>query len=273
MRRVITVLTAILVITTLPVVTGRKVTAAGTIPTVEGGVAGDLIECSGARLDICELTSLSEGDQGRAVRHLQGLLYLKKFYRGPIDGVFGQELAVAVATFHKAIGPARSDATDRWGAVANWRANPPSETFAAADWERLHDFRPIPPKVRLGQPDRVEVDIGHQLLYLILDGKVDAIVHVSTGYDPYDTPRTSYFTNGSRFYHKHAYNGWSPKPGAWSIYKFWAYLGRNNNYGIHGYRSVPYYPASHGCIRVHVWEADYLHELFFIGMPVHVWDE
>ena len=32
-------------------------------------------------------------------------------------------------------------------------------------------------------------------------------------------------------------------------------------------------PASHGCTRVEVWEADYLNDLFFIRMPVHVWDK
>ena len=52
----------------------------------------------------------------------------------------------------------------------------------------------------------------------------------------------------------------------------WAYRAGNGNYGVHGYLNVPYYPASHGCIRVHVWDADYLHERFYIGMPVHVWD-
>ncbi len=311
LRRAITILMAVLVTAALPSATGQEPPALATgdpITTVDGGGADEcsgahvdvceskrleeheflaftllvrdvmawsavVHQCSADHLDACESMHLEEGDEGRAVKHLQGLLYLKKFYRGPIDGVFGRRLAVAVATFHKAIGPARSDATDRWGAVSAWRADPPSEEFFIRDWALLRAFKPIPPKARIDQPDRVEVDIGHQLLYLIQDGKVDAIVHVSTGYNPYDTPRTINRPDGSYFFQKHSYNGWSPKPGAWSIYKFWAYVGRDNNYGIHGYRIVPYWPASHGCIRVHVWEADYLHELFFIGMPVHVWDE
>ena len=311
LRRPITILIAVLVTAALPIATGQESLAQATIfpVTTAGNDGADefseayaplceamrpdqqellvfsllcrgemawrgvVYECSAEHLDACESMHLEEGDEGRAVKQLQGLLYLKKFYRGPIDGIFGQSLAVAVATFHKAIGPARSDATDRWGAVSAWKANPPLEEFSIRDWELLRAFEPIPPKARIAQPDRVEVDIGHQLLYLMQDGKVDAIVHVSTGYNPYTTPRTAHLANGSWFFTKHNYNGWSPKPGAWSIYKFWAYVGRDNNYGVHGYRSVPYWPASHGCIRVHVWEADYLHELFFIGMPVHVWDE
>ncbi|MCB2222808.1 MAG: L,D-transpeptidase [Actinobacteria bacterium] len=265
-RTLITTLVLALVVLTAP-----AIPAGASVDVIEG--VGGLDECSGEFLDLCEQVRLTEGDEGRAVVHLQGLLYLKKFYRGPIDGVFDREVAVSVATFHKAIGPARSDDSNRWQAVANWKANPPSEDFSIEDWERLKAFEPSVPKGRMHQPDRVEVDIGHQLLYLILDHRVDAIVHVSTGYNPYHTPRTGYRVNGSEFYHRHPYNGWSPKPGAWSIYKFWAYLGRDNNYGIHGYRDVPYFPASHGCIRVNVWDADYLDLRFFIGMPIHVWDE
>lgn len=229
--------------------------------------------CEAPDLEVCERRTLREGDRGRAVRHLQGLLYLKRLYRGDIDGVFDRRLAIAVATFHKAIEPPRSDSSTRRQAVANWKADPPSEVFERHDWQALHDYRPIPPKARLDQPDRVEVDVGRQLLFLVLDGRVDAVVHVSTGYDPYDTPRTDHRPNGSRLYHHHPYDGWSPAPIKWSIYKFWAFLGQDDNDGIHGYREVPYYPASYGCVRVHVWEADYLDERLFIGMPVHVWDE
>lgn len=250
---------------------GPRIETGTTVLSGPGDV--EITRCEAATLDVCEKMRLVRGDTGRAVRHLQGLLYLKRFYRGPIDGVFGAELAVAVAAFHKAIEPPRSDASTRRQAVANWRANPPSEDFEAGDWARLRSFRPIPPKARLGQPDRVEVDLGRQLLWLILDGKVDAIVHVSTGYDPTFTPRSTNRSQGSYFFYRHPYNGWSPAPGAWSVYKFWAYRGRNDNYGVHGYRDVPYYPASHGCIRVELRDADYLHERFFVDQPVHVWDE
>jgi lipoprotein-anchoring transpeptidase ErfK/SrfK len=142
------------------------------------------------------------------------------------------------------------------------------------DWQDLLAFAPQEPKSREDQPDRVEVDIGRQVLYLILGGEIDAIVHVSTGYDPDDTPRTTTLPDGGYFWYQHPYNGWSPKPGAWSIYKFWAYkAGSEYNYGVHGYLDVPYWPASHGCTRVHVWDADYLHPRIFVNMPAHVWDE
>ncbi|MCB2222809.1 MAG: L,D-transpeptidase family protein [Actinobacteria bacterium] len=229
-----------------------------------------LDECEAENRRTCEFVDLSEGDSGPEVTRLQKTLRDRALYRGPIDGVFDREVAIAVAAYHKVIGPAYADPGT---AVEQWQANPPSEALDRAEWEGLVAFTPTPPKARVDQPDRVEVDIGHQVLYLILDGEVDAIVHVSTGHDPDDTPRTTSLPDGGHFWYKHPYDGWSPKPGAWSIYKFWAYrAGPEYNYGVHGYRDVPYYPASHGCTRVDVWEADYLHGRFFIDMPVHVWD-
>ncbi|NIR42076.1 MAG: hypothetical protein GWO22_41025, partial [Actinobacteria bacterium] len=62
--------------------------------------------------------------------------------------------------------PAFSDPST---AVGDWKANPPSERMTYDDWEALLAFEPREPKARDGQPDRVEVDIGRQILYLILD--------------------------------------------------------------------------------------------------------
>lgn len=234
-----------------------------------GGVGVD--ECHSEETRACERVALSEGDVGWAVRFLQRALRDRRLYRGAIDGVFSRDVAIAVATLHKVTGPAYSNPST---AVEMWQANPPSEKMAMKDWDRLLAFEPTPPKVREGQPDRVEIDIGHQVLYLILGNEVDAIVHVSTGYRPTATPRTAGLPTGGYFWYEHPYDGWSPRPGGWSIYQFWAYrAGAQYNYGVHGYPSVPYWPASHGCTRVEVWEADYLNERFFIGMPVHVWDQ
>jgi hypothetical protein len=66
-------------------------------------------------------------------------------------------------------------------------------------------------------------------------------------------------------------SGWScDSLYGWCIYKPWSFT---RYYAIHGYRSVPSYPASHGCIRVPNWDADWLEDEFYIGLPVHVWDE
>jgi lipoprotein-anchoring transpeptidase ErfK/SrfK len=53
------------------------------------------------------------------------------------------------------------------------------------------------------------------------------------------------------------------------MYSPWYFYG---GYAIHGSSSVPPYPASHGCVRVTTWDADFLSHHLEIGIPVHVWD-
>jgi lipoprotein-anchoring transpeptidase ErfK/SrfK len=240
---------------------------------------------------------LCPGDSSWAVFNLQWLLSSRKLFRGPINGVYDDRTRYAVVTFHKLTGPAHTNpATAR----ADWIANPPPEDWVAEDWPMLRAFIPLPPTLREGQPDRVEVDVGHQVLYLIESDRVAAIMPVSTGAgrgtvacriegcDASVTPRTTKMAVGSTFYGAHRYGrGWSPRPAEWSIYKAIFYRGQYGgwNYAIHGYRRVPNYPASHGCIRVTVWDMDFLrpwaedggYDLdqarVDVGMTIHVWDE
>ena len=233
---------------------------------------------------------LCPGDESEAVLNLQILLREKKLYRGPITGVFDNQTQYAVFTFHKIIGPAH---TDPRTAVADWRADPPPGDWTSQDWVMLEAFVPKPPKLRPGQADRVETDIGHQVLYLITDDQVEAIIPVSTGRGvgeqgcvpygcgAYVTPRTELLAEGSAFYYEHNFRGgWG---GDTHIYKAIFYRGQHGEwyYGIHGYGSVPMYPASMGCTRVPVWEMDYLRPSVVPnasenrvrpGMVIHVWD-
>lgn len=241
---------------------------------------------------------LCPGDASWSVFNLQWLMAERKLYRGEITGVYDQATRYAVFTFHKLTGPAHTDpATAR----SEWIANPPPDDWVAEDWAMLRDFYPRPPAQRDHQPNRIEIDIGHQVLYLIEDGSVAAIMPVSTGAGRGTvgcrvegcgasvTPRTARMEDGSAFYGQHSYwRGWSPRPGGWSIYKAIFYRGQYGewNYAIHGYRRVPNYPASHGCIRVTTWDMDFLRPTgaegvgydaeaarVEVGMVIHVWDE
>jgi hypothetical protein len=40
----------------------------------------------------------------------------------------------------------------------------------------------------------------------------------------------------------------------------------------HRYYSVPTYPASHGCVRVPIWEADWLYDQSPVGERVYVYE-
>jgi hypothetical protein len=242
--------------------------------------------------------ALCPGDVSDAVVRLQVLLTEKKLYREDITGVYDAPTVYAVAAFHKILGPSHSDPMT---ARDEWIADPPPEDWTEQDWALLEAFEPKPPRYREGQPDRVEVDVGHQVMYLVFGDEVAAIIPVSTGIgrglrgctaigcNAFVTPRTDRLDRGSTFYYQHNYGGgWSPLPGDWSIYKGIFYRGNYGewNYGIHGYRDVPHHPESHGCIRTTVWDMDYLrpddgtrqwgsyieNSRVTIGMTIHVWD-
>jgi hypothetical protein len=204
------------------------------------------------------IPALAQGDEGIHVSRLQVELARRGLYRGPIDGVYGDELATSVIGFHQAT---RQERTGDW---------------TDTDSVLLPSFRPDALPDRPDEPDRIEVDIGRQLLFLYQDGEVSAIVPVSSGgaYTYFSERQGELVRAGTPRgdFTLFRYNkGWQCDPvTGWCVYNYWAFT---TYYGVHGYRSVPAYPASHGCVRVNTWDADWLESQFFIGMPIHVWDE
>ncbi|HSQ38045.1 MAG TPA: L,D-transpeptidase family protein [Acidimicrobiia bacterium] len=238
--------------------------------TIHGGAGSDLLD-GGTGVDVldgglgidacgpgpgarCERVSLGVGDTGAMVARLQLQLATKKLYRGPIDGVYDTEVAAAVVAFHKAIDQAR---TDGW---------------AVEDWGRLDRYTPWVPA--RGEADRVEVDVGRQTLTLVKGGVVRAVIPVSTGggYTYYSQNTHSYVTAHTPRGHFHLFshaNGWQCSYMGCIYYPFYF----TPHYAIHGYPSVPVYPASHGCVRVPNWEAEYLDGQLYLGMAIYVWDD
>ena len=45
----------------------------------------------------------------------------------------------------------------------------------------------------------------------------------------------------------------------------------NRGEAIHGYRSVPAYPASHGCIRSPISDARFIYDWLQLGMSLYVY--
>jgi hypothetical protein len=223
--------------------------------SIDGGPGMD--QCVGEITINCELGALKPGDEGPDVEILQQMLADKHLYRGPRNGVYGAKLEEAVIAFHKVIDRPRDPA---------WEAD---------DWQRLAAFTPKPPKNRSGEPDRLEVDIGHQVMYFIEDDDVAAIFPVSTGggYVYWSERQQDWVvahTPRGDFTLLRYTSGWSCDPlYGWCIYKPWSFT---SAYALHGYGSVPPYPASHGCVRVHLWEADWLSDHLEVGMPIHTWD-
>jgi peptidoglycan hydrolase-like protein with peptidoglycan-binding domain len=204
------------------------------------------------------LPPIGEGAEGPEVALLQQELARRRFYRGEIDGTFGPATAYAVVAFHKVLGVERS-----W----EWEEE---------DSLRMANFVLPPLPERPDEPNRIEVDVGRQVLYVIEDGAVAAIIPVSTAgsYVYYSIRQGANVwagtPHGDFALTRHSV-GWNCDPlTGWCIYNPWNFT---PDYALHGYRSVPAYPASHGCVRIPTWESDLLEGRLFIGMPFHVWDE
>lgn len=188
------------------------------------------------------------------VAQLQRHLTELGVFRGEIDGEYGRETAAAVVAVHKLAGIERST------------------TWALEDWSIELDHTLILAQ-HPDEPDRLEVDLGRQVLFVIRDSEVAAVVPVSTG-------------NGAVYFSKNSGNVRARTPrGNFRLFKHvdgWRvnYLGAlykpwyfTPYYAVHGSSSVPAYPASHGCVRVPTWESDHLDALLEVGLPIHIWDQ
>lgn len=191
--------------------------------------------------------------QSSATAQLQQALKNKGFYRGPIDGSYGAMTQQAVMAFRKEIGASRSF------------------SWSNSHWDELNNYvRPWTP-YRLNEPDRIEVNLSRQVIYLFKGGGLVGVFPISSGNgQPYEnsfgTFVNAYTPTGDFRITRHivgeriSYLGtlWNP----------WYFKG---GFAIHGSPSVPGYPASHGCIRLTFWDSDFLENQLYVGMPVHIW--
>lgn len=193
--------------------------------------------------------------QGQTTAQLQQALKSKGFYRGPIDGSYNSRTQQAVMAFRKEIGVTRSF------------------SWSSSLWDELNNYvKPWTP-FRLSEPDRVEVNLTRQVLYVFRNDELKAILPISSGNGALFTGSSGSLVRaitptGDFSFTRHirglrvSYLGelWNP----------WYFRG---GFAIHGSGSVPAYPASHGCIRLTMWDSDWVESQFFVGMPVHVWYE
>ncbi|HEX5630449.1 MAG TPA: L,D-transpeptidase, partial [Acidimicrobiia bacterium] len=227
-----------------------------------------------------ETTEVSPGDSGPAVEYLQRILTHARLYRGPIDGRYPNDpwespgsMTAAVYAFHKLY---QSPDGTAWTP-----SNHVGPHWTIEDWQRVGSFTPEPPVARAGEPDRFEVDAHRELMWLILDGEVAAIFHVSVGGE-----FTYWYSPNGRYEVAHTPRGdldvdhyqlVANRTVAYSqlyMYRAWYYLYTHRWMALHGYRYVPPYPASHGCVRVVFDDADWIYARVgaAVGVPFHIWD-
>ena len=107
----------------------------------------------------------------------------------------------------------------------------------------------------------LDVDLARQVLFLVENGRVAWVFDTSTGARPGATPR-------GRFEVYRRVDGYDQGP-LGTLYRPAYFIG---GVAVHGYPSVPPYPASHRCVRVTnaamdwMWAAD----VVAVGQPVRV---
>jgi hypothetical protein len=108
-----------------------------------------------------------------------------------------------------------------------------------------------------GAGDHVEAPLGKQVLVFAKGDKPYAIYPISSGAPSTPTVR-GHFQFGT--YTQPGYNNLG------MYYSYYFYGG----YAVHGYHSVPNYPASHGCIRTFISDQPEIYNRIYPGLDIYV---
>jgi len=179
--------------------------------------------------------NLGPGSAGASAFELDRRLHELHYALGRVDGYFGQDDIDAVYAFQKLHGLPRSGRVD------------------ARMWAELQ--RATVPRARY-PGTHIEVSKGRQVLFVVNGGEVALVVQVSTG-----------ATGNTPLGHWRVY---SKVPGFNAVAMYYSsfFVGA---FAIHGYHSVPPYPASHGCVRIPLWVAPRIYSLASYGTNVYIY--
>jgi lipoprotein-anchoring transpeptidase ErfK/SrfK len=199
---------------------------------------------------------LSLGMHGPAVRRLQVRLASLKYYPGPIDGQFGLDTLEAVWAFKETQG---------------LPINSANQDVVSRVTERAL-VNPLAPKVLAphGGSTRIEVNMGDEVLVLYKGGKVDLISHVSTGGGCLPGQGCGWDTPTGNYHALSFDSGWLIVP-LGEMYNPVFFIG--TMFAIHGEwdSAVPWYPDSHGCVRIPYDIATFFHTLVKVpGTPIYI---
>ncbi len=183
---------------------------------------------------------------------------------GPVDGVWGPQVAQGLCTFRQMAGLAVSRGVPTDTDLAKLRQYN----------ERYARLSAIPAATRNGHSTYLLAQETCQTMLYAKNGTYAKVFRISTGRAGYATPNGDYWLGRT-------YPGWSCStifPGdcynhtdgenaliPWGTGLFSQYGHMYNkrsfkgSYMLHGSSSVPTYPASHGCVRVTVATSDWLY--------------
>jgi hypothetical protein len=177
---------------------------------------------------------LALGSRGAGVIALERRLRDLRYALPRVDSIYGADTYEAVLAFQKVNGLPWTGRTDArvWRALA--RAHVPFARYRGT---------------------HIEVSKSRQYLLVVRAGVVRDVVHISTG--------AAGNTPIGRWHVYRKVVGWD-----WILWYPMYFL---RGFAIHGYPSVPAYPASHGCVRVPMWIAPRLFTEVQRGETIYVY--
>lgn len=192
-----------------------------------------------ARLSLTKIVvfpRLAPGSHGPSVLALNQGLDRSRVALGAVDSTFGLDTRDAVVAFQKLHGLPRTGAVD------------------GRFWRYLATASPPRPRYPFG--DHIEVSKPLQVLFVVRGGRVVFLTHVSTG--------ATGNTPAGRWHIYSKVPGWLPD----GMFDSSFFL---RGFAIHGYPEVPFYPGSHGCVRVPLWLAPRLYRYDPPGSTVYIY--
>jgi hypothetical protein len=224
---------------------------------VRGQVAG---ASAAASAYVPPTKPLHYGQHSPAVRSVQRRLSELHYYAGPIDGTFGLDLQEAAWAFREVQGLRMT---------ANLAAEPINRAF---EKDLAHPKLPYV-LIKHGPANRIEVNQRIEVMVFYRNNKVSLISHVSSGGGYYfcdPPPPKSDGACGLRAvtpdgnFHVVSFNpGWLQVPLGEMYNPLWFDPAAGD--AIHGDIPVPWYPASHGCVRIPMDIAAWFHNQVRIG--------
>jgi N-acetylmuramoyl-L-alanine amidase len=181
------------------------------------------------------ISNLGPGSRGPSVLGLEQRLHQLHFALARVDGYYGGDTSDAAVAFQKLHDLPRTGRVD------------------LPFWRKLNAAQVSAPRYA---GDHVEVSKERQVLFVVRGGRVALIVPVSTGATG-NTPLGVW----------HVYSR-VPGYNAEQMYYSSFFVG---SFAIHGYHSVPSYPASHGCVRIPIWVAHRVYSLIDYGTTVFIY--
>ena len=187
---------------------------------------------------VTPLPDLSSGARGIFVGLLGRRLVELHYHLDGVDQVFDYRTADAVMAFRKV------------------QRLPRTQNVNVTVWRALGTPKLFVPRNRAAGV-HIEVDQTRQVLAVVRAGKVEALIHVSSG-----KPSTP--THDGTFHVFSKLAGSSPK----GLYYPSFFDGER---AIHGWTDVPTYAASHGCVRMPYWVTLWMFAQDPIGTPVIIY--